>query len=65
MKFGQLIQYNMSKVFPEKLCIECGGEASPRLFRKKSKSRISLDQQPDMTKSLFLLHVQIKSSKMY
>ena len=55
----------MSKVFPEKLCIECGGEASPRLFRKKSKSRIPLDQQPDMTKSLFLLHVQIKSSKIY
>ena len=45
MKFGQLIEYNMSNIFLGKSCTKCGGEASPRPFDGKSKSQ---DQQPEM-----------------
>ena len=45
MKFGQLIQYNMRNIFPEKLYTKCGGETSPRLFSKKSKLNISQDER--------------------
>ena len=44
MKFGQLIEYNMRKIFLEKSYSKCGGKASPRSFYKKSKLNISLDQ---------------------
>ena len=44
MKFGQLIEYNMRNIFLEKSYTECRGQASPRLFYKNSKLRISLDQ---------------------
>ena len=44
MKFGQLIEYNMRKFFLEKSYITCGGETVPRLFSKKSKLSVSLDQ---------------------
>ena len=44
VKFGQLIEYNMSKIFLEKLYPKCGGETSPKPFSKKSKLSISLDQ---------------------
>ena len=44
IKFGQLIEYNMSNIFLEKSCIKCGGETSPRPFSGKSKLSISLDQ---------------------
>ena len=43
MKFGQLIEYNMRKSFPEKSCANCCGETTPRPFPKKSKLGISLD----------------------
>ena len=36
MKFGQLIEYNMRKIFLEKPYKKCGGETIPRLFSKKS-----------------------------
>ena len=48
IKFGQLIEYNMSNIFLEMSYIKCGGEASPRPFYKKSKLSISLDQQSEM-----------------
>ena len=48
MKIGQLIEYNMRNIFLEKLFANCGGEASPRPFNKKSKLSISLDQQSEM-----------------
>ena len=35
--------------------MKCGGEASPRPFNKKSKLKITLDQQPEMLSNLFLL----------
>ena len=34
MKFGQLMEYNMTSVFVEKLYTKCGEETSPRPFLK-------------------------------
>ena len=52
IKFGQLIEYNMRKIFLEKSYTKFGGgEGSPRPFFKKSKLNISLYQQ-----SLIQLH---------
>ena len=34
-KSGQLIAYNMKKIFPEKPCTKCGGEINPKPFSKK------------------------------
>ena len=44
IKFGQLIEFNMKNIFLGKSYAKCGGETSPRLFSKKSKMSISLDQ---------------------
>ena len=44
MKFGQLIEYNTTKIFVEKPYTKCDGETIPRSFSKKSKLSISLDQ---------------------
>ena len=44
IKFGQLIGYNLSNIFLEKLYTKCGSETIPRTFFKKSKLSISLDQ---------------------
>ena len=35
VKFGQLIEYNMRKIFLEKSYPKCGGETSPKPFYKK------------------------------
>ena len=43
-KFGKLLEYNMKNIFLKKLCTECSGETSLRLFSKKLKLSISLDQ---------------------
>ena len=48
MKFDQLIKYNINNIFLEKSYTKCGGEASPTFFHKKSKLRISLDQESEM-----------------
>ena len=37
MEFGQLIEYNVRNIFPEKSYTKYGGEALPRPFFKKSK----------------------------
>ena len=44
MNFGQLMECNMKNIFLEKSNAKCGGETIPRLFSKKSKLNISLDQ---------------------
>ena len=44
MKFDQLIEYNMRKIFLEKSYTKCGRETIPAPFSKKSKLSISLDQ---------------------
>ena len=43
MKFSQLIEYKMKKMFPEKSFTKFEGETITRPFSKKSKLRISLD----------------------
>ena len=43
-KFGQLIEYNMRKIFVEKSYTKCARETIARLLSKKSKLSISLDQ---------------------
>ena len=45
MKFGHLIKYNVTHIFLEKSCTECGGEYSSRSFYKNSKLSTPLDQQ--------------------
>ena len=44
MKFGQLIERNISNNFLEKSYTKYGGETSPRPFSGKLKLNISLDQ---------------------
>ena len=44
MKFGQLIECNMKNIFLEKSYTKCDGKTSPRLFSKKLKLSLSLDQ---------------------
>ena len=44
MKFGQLTEYNMRNIFPEKSYTKCGGQTSPRTFCGKLNLNISLDQ---------------------
>ena len=47
----------------EKSCTKCSRETSPRLFSKKSKSSISLDQQPKYLYHLFSLLVEAEVFK--
>ena len=44
IKFGQFIEHNMRNILLEKLYTKYGEESIPRLFPKKSKLSISLDQ---------------------
>ena len=44
IKFGQLIEYNIRKIFLGKWYPKCGEETSLKPFSKKSKLSISLDQ---------------------
>ena len=44
IKFGQLIEYNIRNIFPEKSYTKYGGETSPRPFSGKLKLTISLDE---------------------
>ena len=43
LKFGQLMEHNMRKIFLEKSYIKGGRETIPRPFSKKSKLGISPD----------------------
>ena len=44
LKVGQLIEYNMRRIFLENLYPECGKETSTKPVSKKSKLRIYLDR---------------------
>ena len=61
MKFGQLIEYNMINIFLVKSYIKCGGETILRLFPKKSKLSISLDQYSKVLYILFLLFAKSRT----
>ena len=63
MKFGQLIEYNMIDFFFEKSYSKCDGETSPRTFLKNSKLSVSLDQQSEVSYSLFLLYAQVEENQ--
>ena len=65
MEFGQLIEYNMRNIFVEKLYTKCGGETIPRNFSEKTKLSIFLHQLSKVLYSLFLLHVKLKTIKIY
>ena len=65
MKFGQLIEYNIRNIFLEKSYTKCGGETSPRPFSEKLKLSISLDQQPKVLYSLFLVNRKLKTIEIY
>ena len=56
MKCGQLIKYNMRNILLEKSYIRCGGETSSGPFYKKSKLSISLNQQSEMLKFVFIVY---------
>ena len=55
MKFGQLIKYNMRKIFLEKSYSKRGRENSPRPFSKKSKLSIFLDDLIVLIKSFYYM----------
>ena len=57
---SQLIESNMRHVFLEKSWTKYCGEISPRLSFKRSKLNISLDQQPEVSYSLFLFYAQVQ-----
>ena len=65
MKLGQLLAYNMRNIFLEKSCTKCGEETIPRLFSKKSKSSISLDQQSKVLYSLILYYAKLRANDIY
>ena len=68
MKFGQLIEYKMRGIFPEKLYVKCGGgKTITKSFSKKSKLSLSLDQRSKVLFSfiLFLLYAKLRAIKIY
>ena len=66
MKFGELIEYSMTKSFLEKSRIKYGGETLPRPFSKKAEWGISLDQwSKKVLCSLFLFYAKLRAIKIY
>ena len=49
----------MKNIFLQTSVTKGGEEATPRLFYKKSKVNLFLDQHSEMLKSLFIFHVQV------
>ena len=65
MKFGQLIEYNMSNIFLGKSYTKCGAETNPRPFSGRLKLSISLDQQYKVLYSLFSLNSKLRAIEKY
>ena len=65
MKFGQLIEHNMRKIFLKQLFTNCGVKTSNRTFFKKSKLSISLDQYSEVLYSLFFFAYPIGGQQKY
>ena len=61
MKFGQLIEYYLRNIFFEESYTKCSEETIPRLFSKKSKLSISLDQYFKVLYILFLLFPNLRT----
>ena len=64
VKFDQLIEYNRN-IFLKKSYANCGGEAIPRPFSKKSNFSIALDQLSKVFYCLFLLYAKLKTIEIY
>ena len=62
MKLGQLREYNMGNIFVKKSCTKSGRKNS-RPFSKKSKLKLSLDQQSKVLYRLFLLDANLTAIK--
>ena len=56
MKFGQLIEYKMRKIFLEKSYTRCGGEPIPGPFSEIQKLSISLDQVFNFIEFVFIVY---------
>ena len=65
MKSGHSTEFNIRNIFFEKSYTKGGGETIPRPFPKKLKMSISLDQQPKVLQSLFLLHAKLRAIEIY
>ena len=65
MRFGQLIECNMTNIFHEKSYIKSGGETIPKPFSEKLKLSISLDQYSKVLYSLFLQYTKLRAIKIY
>ena len=61
MKFGQLIEYNLTNIFVEKSNKKCAPETIPRPLSKISKLSIFLDQKCKVLNSLFLLYADFRA----
>ena len=55
----------MRNIFIEKSYIKCVGGFIPRLFSKKSKLSISLDQYSKVLYSLFLFYEKLRAIEIY
>ena len=55
----------MRNIFRKKSPTKCGGETSPRHFSGKLKLRISLDQEPKVLYSLFLLYAKLRAIEVH
>ena len=65
MKFGQLIEYKMRNIFLEKSYRKCGRETIFKIFFKKSKLGIYLDQYSKVLYILFLLYGKLRAIESY
>ena len=66
MKFGPLIEYNMRKIYLEKLYTKYGEETDlSSSFSKKSKLSIFLDPSSKVWGKLFLLYAKLKAVDIY
>ena len=61
MKFGQLMEYNMTNIFFLNHTQNVEEKLFPDPFPKKARLGISLDQQSKALWSLFLLYAKFKS----
>ena len=61
MKSGQLIEYNMRKIFFENSYIKCDGETSPIPYSEKLRLNIFLDQQSKVLYNFFLLYTNLRA----
>ena len=65
IKFGQLIDYNMTNFFLGKSYTKYIGKTIPRAFSKKLKLSISLDLWAEVLFTLFLLHAKLRAIEIY